>query len=382
MIKVPSVKFLDKKLDLIAIVEGYSSLRFIRRWQTIGEFEMHFNFSAFGAEHIKNTEYIMLDSDGHRVGIVDDLEADENQNGIEITVTGRTLNGLANQRITVPEDNPGNMGYDLVPINLMDGAYVSAETVLKEYAHRHMFKFVNRAIDYLVIAPDLKRGIQINWMSRYEQLDELFRAISEYSDIGWEIYLDIEEKQFVFDVVPGVNRSSIQMENSYVIFSRDFENISSLKYKKTRTGFKNLAYAGGEGEGANRLVVPVSNEQSLPEKTNRHEIFIDCGNLQSTESSDASSLDSEGRKRLREYERPETLSASVITNTTFVYGEDWNMGDKVTVASNAVGVQQEVRISEITENYESGELSLDLVFGLLPVRFNNIIRRTRNNVIL
>ena len=379
MIAVPAVKLLDKSLNLLSVIEGYSSLRFVRRWQTVGEFELHFNFNTFGAENIKNTEYIMLDNDGHRVGIVDDFEANENQNGLEVTIIGRTLSGFASQRITVP---PEGSAYDLVPLDTMVGTYVSAETVLKEYARRHMTGTENRAVDFLTVAPDLNRGIRINWMSRYKQLDETLKAVGEYADIGWEIYFDVEEKRFVFDVVPGVDRSASQMENSYVIFSRDFENISSLSFKKTRTGFKNLGYAGGEGEGVNRSVLQVYSAPVIPTGTGRHEIFLDCGNVLSTDTAESFGLEWDGRKRLKEYERPETLSASVITNTSFVYQKDWNIGDKVTVVSNTMGLQQDKRISEITENYEAGTLSIDLVFGLLPVRFNNIIKRTRNNVVL
>ena len=59
----------------------------------------------------------MLDNDGHRAGIIRSVTAATNQNGLEITVTGQTLDGLTSQRCTVPGADDYNGGDDNVPVS-------------------------------------------------------------------------------------------------------------------------------------------------------------------------------------------------------------------------------------------------------------------------
>lgn len=216
--------------------------------------------SAQGADKLVRNNIILLDADGHRSGYVQSVRADEGENGVMLTVTGKTMHGLAEQRITLPDNDKYNYGYDNVPPLVseeINPSPVPAETILKTYADRHMVNPSDpkRKFPDLILAEDLLRGKNTVWSSRLEMLSDVLQNVCEYCDVGWEIYVDLHTKNLVFDIVEGIDRSYGQSENSRITFSRSFDNILSCTYTDDISGYRNLAYAGGEGEGADRTIL-------------------------------------------------------------------------------------------------------------------------------
>ena len=74
-------------------------------------------------------------------------------------------------------------------------------------------------------------------------------TISQLSGLGWNISVDLKNKQFVFDVVEGVNRVATQRDNPPVIFSPEFNSLKSMGYTESYLDYKNMAYVAGQGEG-------------------------------------------------------------------------------------------------------------------------------------
>lgn len=383
---IPVIRILSPQLAFLGEIDTYTSLSFTRVWQGVGEWE----FTAFGPLNpavLTEGNYIMLDSDGHRCGIIRSVEQQDSASGLTVTVRGQTLNGLASQRCTIPLEDPENGGYDLVPpagspVDQEGKSNVPAESILKTYAKRHLAEPLDdkRKIPLLTVAPGQARGMKTVWMSRYEQLDGVLQLVGEYTDMGWEIYIDLAKQKLVFDVIPGTDRSTNQSGNSRVIFSLEFESVENLSYAHDVTGLKNLGYAGGAGEGADRIVLKVTNEPEEPAGLERFETFIDCGTLEVTETDTALSLEEEGKHKLQDYPRTESLTATIAQGGSFLYGVHWDLGDLVTVVDRSMGVAQDTRISQVTERYESGNIGLDVVFGEAPKHLNRIIRTIKTTV--
>lgn len=380
---VPLITVIDRNFALQAQIDIYTSLLLNRKWQSVGDWQLVLPVSAKGADKLKKGNIILLGSDGHRSGYIEGINANESENGTVLTVMGKTLQGLASQRITLPDNNEYNYGYDNVPKLTgedISPAAVSAETVLKTYAKRHLAEPEDpkRKFSALVIAEDLKRGKETLWSSRLETLSDVLRNISEYCDTGWEIYADLKKKRLVFDIVEGVDRSYGQSENSRVIFSRDFDNILNSTYTDSLEGYRNLAYAGGAGEGADRTILKVTAEDTEPEDWDRRETFIDCGSLEIVETDTAMSLSDEALHKLKEYEKTETLNASVADTASFAYLKKWDLGDKVTVVSKAAGARFDTRITEVSERYEAGGSGIDVTFGAPKADLGRVIKSIKN----
>src|SRR5690606_14774902 len=107
-------------------------------------------------------------------------------------ITGYTLDGVLNQRITIP---PTHTNYDRKSGD--------AETVMKHYVYRH---FINpddpdRKIDFIEIAPNKHRGPHIKLESRYKNMGDEIVDISKTARLGWTIYVDMVIKKWIFDVI-------------------------------------------------------------------------------------------------------------------------------------------------------------------------------------
>ncbi len=377
--KIPLITVIDRNFALQAQIDIYTSFLLNRKWQSVGDWQLVLPASAQGADKLKKGNIILLGSDGHRNGYIEGITSNESENGTMLTVTGKTLQGLASQRITLPNNDQYNYGYDNVPKLTgedISPAAVPAETVLKTYAKRHLAEPEDpkRRFSALEIAKDLKRGKETLWSSRLETLSDVLQSISEYCDTGWEIYVDLKKKKLIFDIVEGIDRSYSQSENSRVIFSRSFDNILSSTYTDSAEGYRNLAYAGGAGEGADRTILKITAEDSEPEDWDRREIFLDCGSLGVVETDTAMSLSDEALHRIKEYEKTESLTAAVADTASFAYLKKWDLGDKVTVVSKAAGVRLDTRITEVSERYESGGSGIDVTFGAPKADFGRVIK--------
>lgn len=382
--KIPNVRVLSPGMELLAEIDAYTSLLFSRSWQGVGEFEFHVP-GPLPPALLEEGNLILLGDDGSRSGVIRSYQQEDGADGLQITVKGQTLSGLAAQRVTIPLEGDANGGYDIVPALSSAGETpppVPAETILKTYAARHLTNPLDpkRAIPGLLVADDLRRGMSTVWMSRFEALDEVMAAVGAYTDMGWEIRMDVKNRMLVFDAVPGIDRSASQHENSPVIFSLEYESVQSLAYLRDVSGHRNLGYAGGVGEGAGRTVIKVTNDASEPEGAARFETFLDCGALEIVGSDTAMSLEEEGRHRLKEYPFAESLTAAVPLAGSFLYREHWELGDLVTVIDRGAGVAADMRISQVTERYEAANVGLEVTFGEAPAHLGRVIRRLKTTV--
>lgn len=383
--KTPSIRILNRDtLQLAGEIDLYTSLLFTRSWQGVGEFEFQ-SPGALDPGLIHEGTIIMLDNDGHRSGIVRSVQIDSSANGITTIVKGQTLSGLATQRCTIPAGDSLNGGYDNVPQITQLGespAPVSAETILKTYVDRHLSMVAGgkRGILKLISWPDESRGMKTVWMSRYESLDSVLQLVSEYTDIGWEIYVHPTLLLAFFDVIPGVDRTAGQMENSRVIFSLSYENINSMTYAHDVLNYKNVAYAGGIGDGADRLILQVTNEDQEPECYDRFETFVDCGTLEVAETDTALSLSEEGKHKLLDFTKTESLTATIAPSSSFIYRKHWDLGDLVTIVDQNSGVTTDRRVASIAERYEAGSQGIDVTFGTPPKHLSRAIHSLKNTI--
>src|SRR5690606_19100920 len=124
--------------------------------------------------------------------------------------------------------------------------------VMKHYVNNHMVAgtyatgtYADRKIPFMSIAPDQQRGIETPRQTRYEPLDQVMESIARWCDIGWHVYLDFDNKKWVFDVIEGRDLTAGQTTNPPVIFSRNFDNVLSQEYKESDVSYRNVGYAAG-----------------------------------------------------------------------------------------------------------------------------------------
>ncbi|MEK5176280.1 siphovirus ReqiPepy6 Gp37-like family protein [Heyndrickxia sp. FSL W8-0496] len=367
------IRILSADMDILGETEAYESMFFTRRFHTFGDNELQINRYKKHADKLLKGNLILVGKDLNKVFIIKhrEIELDEQGKATENwIIRGLSLQSVVAQRITIP---PAYTAYDYKSGN--------AETVMKHYIERNIVNPVDprRKIPQLVIAPNKNRGPSISWQSRYKNLAEEMTEISLATGLGWDVILDLKNKQWVFDVVEGKDVSVNQSVHPPVIFSPQFESLQSLHYTESELNYKNSAYVAGQGEGVERRIVEVGKEVGL----SRHEIFIDARDIPETEDIEVpdgdggttnetiprpvadiiKDLTDRGNQQLEQLIQEHYLEGQILTYSPFKYEKDYNLGDITTIQSKDWGVTLDTRITEIKEIYEENGFRIEGTFG-------------------
>jgi len=249
------VRILEADLSIVAEVEDYESLIWTRKWHKPGEFELYINRHKLHADEFVRGRLVIVDNDPARCGIIRHREivlTEQGKLSESWRIRGYSLASVTDQRITVPPD----LDYDVVTD--------SAETVMKTYVDNNIVTpqndpFEERGIDIVSIANDAGRGPRVRWQTRYKPLSQELEAVSMFTGVGWDVRPNFTAGKWQFDVYAGVDRSVSQSDRAPALFDVDYDTIESLQFLDSDIDFKNLAYVGGQGEGAAREIARVAS---------------------------------------------------------------------------------------------------------------------------
>jgi hypothetical protein len=382
------IRIITPNFELLGEIDNYTSLQFTRRWSDVGEFELHVNRYMQHADKLQKNNLIILGGQTNKVGIIKhrEIALDENGKSTENwVIKGPTLKGVLSQRITLP---PSTTAYD--------NKQGDAETVMKHYVENNAVNpaDVNRIIPNLIIADNQERGPTVSWQSRFKNLADELSSISLSSGVGWTVYLDIQQKTWVFDVAEGRDLTVDQSVNPPVIFSPEFDSLKTQHFIESQLNYKNYAYVAGQGEGVDRRVVNIGDSTGL----DRIELFVDARDIEETmdvtttdengnetttteprpEQDIINDLIDRGNQALAEYATELSLEGEILTNSPFKYEQDYDLGDIVTIQNKGWGVTMNSRITEIKETYEPDGFSLEATFGNSYPTFIDVVKRQIN----
>ncbi|QOY37039.1 siphovirus ReqiPepy6 Gp37-like family protein [Anaerobacillus isosaccharinicus] len=230
----------------------------------------------------------------------------------------------------------------------------------------------NRKIPNLFISNNTNISINTEEGGTGKQLDEFLYGVANKHDVSWSILMDVQNKRFIFDVWQGTDRSAEQSINPRVIFSKDRENVLRQNYIESDSDYKNVALVAGEGEGADRTYITVNDEVS---GWDRVELFVDARDLQSTYRSEDGEeiampigeyqelVKQRGKSKLAEHPRIVTFESDIDLYANGVYGQDYFLGDKVSVVNEDLGIIMHTRITSAIEITDRQGTSLQVGFG-------------------
>ena len=234
----------------------------------------------------------------------------------------------------------------------------------------------NRKLPWLVNATDLHLGNQISQYQKTggEVYDALTNLASD-SDIGFSIIFDPRNKQLIFEVRAGTDRTIDNTSgNDPVVFSTDLEDILSSSYYSNNEDEKTMCLVQGEDSGSSRKSETVGDVNGVG--YNRRELYVDARDLQSevynedgtttslTDAQYRATMIQRGKEKLAEHVATETFDAQIrqFGDVQYEFGVDYVKGDKVTVIDKQLMIQVSARITSVEEDF-SDEYALILTFG-------------------
>lgn len=340
---------LNKSLDVIAIVDVYESIIWTERYYEYGDFELYTAMTQDLLNYIKTDNYIQrVGSD--RVMIIEEIRIDtDSETGNHITITGRSLESILDRRVIWSQTT--------ISGNLQNGIkkLVNENIISPSKEERKISNFIFKDSTDSQIT-----GLTVKAQYTGDNLYDVISKVCEEKSIGFKVSLN-ENKQFVFELYAGADRSYEQTNYPYVVFSPNFDNIINSNYLESKENLKNVALVGGEGEGTARKYLAIGNTSGL----DRRELFVDARDI-SSEGEDGQTLTTEqynellkqrGNEYLADYTDLVSFEGAVETNIMYKYGVDFFDGDIVQIA-NEYGHEAKVRILEvvISENEEGNSV--------------------------
>lgn len=327
---------LDDELNYIQVIEIYTSMIWTTRYYTAGDFELYAPATPELLNTLQRNYYIVRDDDLTQCMIIANFEVKTDvENGDYITITGKSLKSILGRRIiwtqTVLNGNVETMIRKLVTDNAINPTVAA------------------RAISNLVLGDTIGLTGTIEAQYTGDNLADTLTAIGQTYGIGWDVLLDLENKQFKFVLLQGVNRTYSQSTVPRVIFSNEYENLLTTDYKYNSDNYKNVALVAGEGEGTARKTQTIGTASDL----DRYELFVDARDVSSnngeiTETEYNNLLLERGAQNLAENVITESIEGEIEPNYTYQLNRDYFLGDIVEVI-NAYGVSMSPRIIEVIE---------------------------------
>ena len=335
---------LDPDINQLGIIDGCSSLRWRRRFFEPGEFELHCKASTENLTLLR-PENIIHRLDRQEAAIIEGVTVEGTDNGDEITVTGRMGPSMLDRRIITPTINFSGTVEDAMRKVVSDNAITA------------------RPLPHLALGDATGLTPTCTFQATGKGVLTVCSALAKAAPAGFRVRLDVPNRQWVFEVYGGVDRSVAQHNRPYVLFSNEYENIIGAEYTFNATGYANYAYVAGQGEGSARVIVTVDQTGGEP----RRELWVDARDLQQdtehNETLDAykARLQQRGLEKLAETARVENFSADAVDTANFAYLTDWDLGD--IVSFEKWGIRLDQRITEIEEVDEGGVMTITPVCG-------------------
>jgi len=190
------------------------------------------------------------------------------------------------------------------------------------------------------VAPDLSAAPSGTLaFTRANVYDTLVKIAEASREAGTELYFTLTPKPqsdstigFLFETwinQPGQDRT--EDSDNPLIFSEQNGTLSAPHLMETSRDEINDVYAGGSGIEADRVVVQVENTERISRTIwNRREGFVELSNSSSTAALTAAAQAEITARRPRKL-----FSGQLVDSPRALYGVDWKLGYRVTVAHDS-----------------------------------------------
>lgn len=362
--------------ELLGIVDTAKSIIWHRMYYGIGDFEVYVPCSNENVALLVEGNYVTR-NDNDEVGIIESVHVtNEPEDGRMIVAAGRYVKSILDRRIIYKRS-----GYSVNPTVLSGNVENAARKLVNENAISCAFDSGRNMPELVLGASAGTAHVIVDETGATAQKQVTHDNLLDYTDSLLEEYgmgalcVLNDSLKFAYTVFEGSDRSiDNKAGKPPVIFSQDFDNLLSTEYSRNETELKNTALIGGEGEGTARFCSILKD--SAVTGLARREIFVDASRHSKkykdendvektlTDAEYDAQLKTLGMQKVAEMQIVETFDGEIdLTNSSFVYGRDFFLGDIVTVQDVEIGLYINPRILEIIEVQDDDGYRVEAVYG-------------------
>ena len=283
--------FYNKNLEITGSITRWKSLYFSNTYNTMGSFVLEISAQNNASDFYRLWEYCIIDYDNDNVYII-------------------TSANVVNKSIVLT-------GF---PATYIFSKRASVQVVGNEKAETAMHKVVQTMSpwDNLIVDDEIGyTDVYNHSMSDSSVLDYL-QSIGEASDMGFRVVK--RGSNLVFKCFKPTLNTSVK-------YSTSLKNVANLDYLVNENDFYNTAIVAGAGEGENRITVVAYKtlDGTIPQGTERREIYVDARNEQpkenETDSTYKNRLKKLGLKKLAKMNKTENLSFFIANDDSVALGD-------------------------------------------------------------
>lgn len=174
---------------------------------------------------------------------------------------------------------------------------------------------------------------------------------------------DYQANIITAEVWQGLDRTQRQTANPFVTFSDGFGNLNEVDASQDSSNYKNYAIVVGQDQAENRKVAYAD----LSGGGYKRVLYIDARGERwdpekQTESEYLAGLTQKGLDKLLDYQIIRNVDVSAGSGG-FVYLQDWDLGDKVDVLVEDIGLAMEARIITVREVFKKNNHTVEIELG-------------------
>lgn len=338
-----NIKFYSPQLEYLGDVENQRSLIWTRRYYESGEFNLVMPITPDNVALSKRGNIVWM-TGAKDAGLIENVELAEQNGDALLTVSGRFLTAYLDRRV------------------IKGTPYTFSGT-----AEDGMRAIVSNMTPIPNVVLGTRQGYTqtVEFQATYKNVLTYEAKLGQKAGLGFRMRPDFVNKQLIFEVYEGLDRSAAQDDRSRVIFSERYDNLTGAVYQENEQLYKNVAYVGGEGEASARTYVTVGDTEATG--LERYEAFFNGGTVEHpedmTEATYLAHLRTYGLQRLEECGLAASLTCSTEADLNFRYLTDYDVGDIVTVRKQSWGMETDLRITQIDEVYENGARRITPTLG-------------------
>ena len=366
------VEIRSESTELLGIVDTAKSIIWHSVYFGVGDFEIYAQATPKIVALLQHGNLVTRPDDVE-VGIIEKINiANDPQDVRMVTATGRFAKSILERRLIYNLSGTVN-----TPTILRGNVETEVRRVITENAISCPFDS-RRNIPLLALGdvaglPQIivdENGNaaqkQVSYQNLLTYTDEL---LQEYG-LGATVILDEAAGKLRYVIYAGNDRSwDNSAGNDPIVFSEEFDNLTSSTYEYDAATEKNVALIGGAGEGVERFYSLIAGAQT---GLQRRELWVDAASLNRTYKDDSdveqtysdseyrAMLNAAGTQQLNANRATEIFDGAIdLQNSRWQYNRDFALGDIVTTQDDDIGKYVNVRLRAVLEVQDENGYSIE-----------------------
>lgn len=316
----------------------YFNLQWTREYYKIGQFSVQ----VAAASYDPAMAYL-YNADRPETAIIQKVELTETVKGRFVQLSGYFLEAILNDKVVYPTYYASGS----IPATVV--------AMLRQYKDD---------IPLLTVADaPAEQADETSWQETGGQLADVAYTKLQTVQHSLRCRYDYASNKITAEVWQGLDRTQEQAENPFVTFSDGFGNLTEVDASSDRSNYKNYAIVAGQDQEENRKLAYAD----LSGGGYKHVLFVDASGERwdpekQTEAEYLAGLQQKGLDELLNYQIIQNVDIQAAASG-FAYLQDWDLGDKVDVIVEDIGLAMQARIVTVREVFKQNNHTVEIELG-------------------